>query len=320
MTRSSTDLLVHNSCRLEKQLEQMQFIFHIPQVILENAMMMADLMHHSFYELIMRRLPRRKQTEADQRLQREKRRRPSPVFSFLESLPMELMQMVLDRLDLVSQVCLRNTTSRFRSLIPPVEEKYLSRCQKWLIMCRFETDMKKYPNLVACAFCKVKRPQKDFGAKVKTDLPRFFRLFQTGKYCGIEYLNMMKSRPVERFCYRHLTSCLGWPPAFQNAKHIRWVHTLEPTCLHCGSKPASCGQSAAKFHKAPATRFCCNRPCDVCLIAYLSTYSRHGPIRSYWFTTEDGEFVCRLGRSIEGYLTMAEYQGKNGYSILVLDH
>lgn len=276
---------------------------------------MIDQMYHRLYDTIMQRLVRRKQMQANQRFQSGRECRPNSGFSHLESLPLELLQLVLDQLDHVSLVCLKNTTSRFRALIP-VEEKNLSRCQKWLIMCRFETDMQDYPELVACAFCKVKRSQKDFGVISTINRSRFRKLFQQDRYSGIEHLSMMSSKPVERYCYRHLTSCLGWPPAFQNAEQIKWVHTLEPTCLHCGSKPASCGQSEVKFYDEIEPLGHCNRLCDVCPTAYLSTISRHGPIRSFWFISGKGGFICCLRRTYRGTLAMAELQGKKWCSVL----
>lgn len=45
----------------------------------------------------------------------------------LESLPQEMLQMVLDELD---PVFLRYMTGGLRALIPPVDEKGLSRCQR----------------------------------------------------------------------------------------------------------------------------------------------------------------------------------------------
>lgn len=253
----------------------------------------------------MQFLLRWKRNQANESRRGEKRRPSGPVFGHLESLPLELLHMVLDRLDLVSLVCLRNTSSRFRALIPSVEEKGLSRCQKWLIMCRFENDMKKYPERVACAFCKVKHPQKDFGVYSKN---RLTASFQRQKYHYIDHLNMMSSKPIERYCYRHLTSCLGWPPAYQGAKATKWVHTLEPTCLHCGRKPASCGQAAIKFCDGPKTRFRCTQSCDVCPTVYLSTYSRHGPMRIYWFSKESS-FLCCFRTLDDGSLAMGEWEG-----------
>ena len=157
---------------------------------------------------------------------------------------MEMLQIVLGQLDDVSLICLRNTNSRFRAMLPPIQTRDLSRYQKWLIMCRFETDMKEYPKLVACAFCKVKHPQNDLGLIHKNG--HLAGQHKKDTYHGIELLNMMKAKPIERYCYRHLSTCLGWPPAFQKAVQVKWVHTMEPTCLHCGSKPAACGQSVLR--------------------------------------------------------------------------
>lgn len=97
--------------------------------------------------------------------------------------------MILDRLDPVSLVCLKNTNSQFRGLVPSVEQENLSRCQKWMIMCQFETDMQQYPKTVACAFCKMKRPQKDFGAVSNMNRARFF---QSVKYSDIRCLQDLR--------------------------------------------------------------------------------------------------------------------------------
>lgn len=241
-----------------------------------------------FYEPVKRCLRRLKPNQADERIPRE---RPPPVLSRLESLPLELLQMVQDELDPVSLVCLRNTTSGLRALVPPVDERRLSRCQRWLIMCRFESDMTKYPEMVACAFCKVKHAQKDFGWFSKCDWTAYVQSRKRGG-SGIEDLRMMNSKPMERYCYRHLKSCVGVPPGFQDVVETRWVHSREPTCLHCGSKPASCGQTAATNLQGLPARPRCSEPCDVCPIAYLSTYSRVGDFTEFreWPSTKESLF------------------------------
>lgn len=208
----------------------------------------------------------------------------------------------------MSLVCLKNTNSRFHAVIPPIQAKNLSRCQKWLIMCRFETDMQEYPTLVACAFCKVKRPQKDFGLSHKKGWLAGRPI--TNTFRGIELLDMMDSKPIKRFCYRHLTSCLGWPPAFRKADQSKWVRTHEPTCLHCGSKPDSCGQSAVSFKGGPATRTYCDQPCDVCPTVRLRTYSRHGPLDLPWFVTEQDSFLWFFGCTFTGHMMMFEWRSK----------
>ncbi|MCJ1465523.1 hypothetical protein MMC07_004141 [Pseudocyphellaria aurata] len=242
----------------------------------------------------MERLLAWKQVQASKRFARN--RRPNPVFSSLESLPMEVLQIVLDQLDSVSLVCLRNTSCRLRAVVPPMRADSLSRCQKWLIMCRFETDMQDYPELVACAFCKVKRPQTHFGLRCKT----------TGwakiiNFCGMELPNMMDSEPIARYCYRHLEICLVPPPAFQNDDEIKWIRTLEPTCLHCGSKPASCGQTALRFFPGPRVpHSSCDIPCDICPTAYLATFSRHGSLQFPRLTTRTRDLIGCFDATLRG--------------------
>lgn len=267
-------------------------------------------MDRSRYTAIMQRLLAWKQTQASKRFAGN--RGPNPAFNPFESLPMELLQMVLDELDHVSLVCLRNTSSGFRAVVPPIESKDLSRCQKWLIMCRFETDMREYPALVACAFCKVKRPQKDFGPSDK----RRHRHGQakTNSDCRIGIRDMMNAKPARRYCYRHTESSLGWPPAFRTADKIKWVRTFEPTCLHCGSKPASCGQTAAKLYDAPSARLsCCDRPCDTCPRLYLQTFLRHGPIQYPCFTTAHGRHLWCFRVTFGGKWMILERKGKNEF-------
>lgn len=57
---------------------------------------------------------------------------------------------VLDHLDVVYRVCLKYTNRAYSFSIPSVNQSRLSRCEKWLIMCRFETDLLEYPDKVVC--------------------------------------------------------------------------------------------------------------------------------------------------------------------------
>ncbi|MCJ1425140.1 hypothetical protein MMC29_003028 [Sticta canariensis] len=74
---------------------------------------------------------------------------------FLDTLLVEILLLIVNRVDVVDQVCLQSTSQFFRQLIK-IDRTALDgdRCRKWAITCRFETDMKKYPAKVACAFCK----------------------------------------------------------------------------------------------------------------------------------------------------------------------
>lgn len=266
---------------------------------------MAERICHNSYEPIMQRLLRWKRIQSRKRT--EKQSKPDTALSPLESLPMELMQMILDQLDVVSLVCMKNTTTGFRALIPPIDEKNLSRCQKWLIMCRFETDMREYPPFVACAFCKVKRPRKDFGVH-HSKYTRWTGI-RNKDHCGMGFVKPMSLHPTNRYCYRHITSSFGWPPAYREAEKVKWVHTPEPTCLHCGSKPASCGQFALNFMNGPKTHSHCTQTCGVCPTRYLSTFSRHGPIKSARFSSKEN-FMWSFCGQLEGRrIWMKEWHG-----------
>lgn len=74
----------------------------------------------------------------------------SPSTFPLRSLPPELIMPVLDHLDVVSRVCLKYTSRAYSFSIPSVNQSRLSRCEKWLITCRFETDLLEYPDKVVC--------------------------------------------------------------------------------------------------------------------------------------------------------------------------
>ena len=277
---------------------------------------MAEKIHRSSYESIMQRLLLWKQVQARKRSQ--KHGRPDTALSPLESLPMELMQIILGQLDDVSLVCLKNTATDFRALIPPIEGKNLSRCQTWLIMCRFETDMKEYPPFVACAFCKIKRPQKDFGLQSFKHMR--WSMFCNRDHRGMGYLKPMNLQPIDRYCCRHMTTAFGWPPRYREAEKVKWVRTPEPTCLHCGSKPASCGQLGLKFLHAPKTQSHCTQACGVCPTRWMATYSRHGPINSPRLRSKTQDFVWDICREPEGRrLWMREWNGKIWFDLFRIE-
>lgn len=83
--------------------------------------------------------------------------------SRLESLPAELLYMISERLNNVSRYCLTRTCSRLRTL-SNTNTSTLSRCERWLLMCRLEVDKLPADNLTqfACCFCKSKLTQNKF--------------------------------------------------------------------------------------------------------------------------------------------------------------
>lgn len=224
----------------------------------------------------------------------------------LTALPPEIMLLILKHLDVVSLVCLRSINRAYHRFIPAVHKSTWSRCEGWLITCRFEKDMDNYPALVACALCKTKHDQSDFTSHGKN---------------GMKHLNMMASDPVERYCYRHLPLSMCYPSDCRDGavESSRWVRSLNWTCLHCGCKPDSCGQLTHNLH-SPGVRWCrgpaeSQRCCSVCPSAYLPTFFRLGPIEGIpTYRHEHHLAKSRFVRSWKtGYrLEMVESNGKAG--------
>lgn len=81
----------------------------------------------------------------------------------LEStLPMELLLMIIKKLDIIDQVCLQSTNRYFRHFVE-VDPVHLNNiCRKGAIRCRLEQDLDYLPAKLTCAFCKTVRPRKCF--------------------------------------------------------------------------------------------------------------------------------------------------------------
>lgn len=124
----------------------------------------------------------------------------------LGNLPVEIVLMIADQLDIVDQVCLQSTSRFFRQLVK-VDRTALDgdRCRKWAITCCFETDMKKYPAKVACAFCKTIRKKKMFN-----DVQEWTLFGLEGRYLHLRHKlgsapewGMMTYSPMGRWCKAH---------------------------------------------------------------------------------------------------------------------
>lgn len=207
--------------------------------------------------------------------------------------------MILDHMNDISKICLKSTNSRLQETIS-VDYNELSRCSKWVIMCRFEEDMVEYPAIVACALCKVKRAQKDFLYNIEF---------------GSQHLDLMSPKPIERYCSRHVGKSLCWPLEYRKCSRA-WVRSLELICLHCGSRPVRCGQFEPLSHMSPAGRCqlnSCKDHCAICPVVYLPTCSRLGPLatganETFWRRYSPYVFQRRLGP--RGPLTIFERQGE----------
>lgn len=164
----------------------------------------------------------------------------------LEFLPVEILHMIVNQLDVVDQVCLQNTDRFFRHLIK-VDRTALEgdRCRKWAITCRLETDMKKYPAKVACAFCKTVRKRKLF-----RDVQEWTLFSIEGKSLHLRHRfgsapvwGMMTHPPNIRWCRVHnkdrfsslrtLEEKSSGPFLREPTTRPRWTRFQVLRCWHC---------------------------------------------------------------------------------------
>lgn len=183
----------------------------------------------------------------------------------LETFPTELLWQIVDELDDVSKMCLRSTNSYLRNTIN-VDHIKLSRCSKWLLSCRFETDyfalMQAYPRRMVCAYCKLKIDHERFNPE---NLVEFLR--SDGAYA----LRLLLNKPVERLCIFHVqqlfrateihdflspwTYCPIENYRALPSKPSRRIKSSQLTCLHC------C-EDVEKDDMRPVG--CAECKCDVC--------------------------------------------------------
>lgn len=186
----------------------------------------------------------------------------------LGSLPAEVLYMIVDKLDDVSAVCLKTTSSYFHNSIKTDDMRF-SLCTRWLIRCQLEMDMQVYPKLVDCALCKAKVSKNCF-------LPK-----SPGS------LDLMRRNPVERCCLLHVSNtfrdCRDPERPFQR---IRWVETKQITCLHCGADVDPSDTRASG---------CIRCTCEVCPRASLPRYERYGPLKRWSMPLEVIRFLRRNG-------------------------
>ena len=164
----------------------------------------------------------------------------------LGNLPVEILLMIVDRLDIVDQVCLQSTDRFFRQLIK-IDRTALDgdRCRKWAITCCFETDMKKYPAKVACAFCKTVRKKKFFH-----DVQEWTPISIEGIYLHLRHrfgsapvVGMMAHEPMDRWSIAHNKDRFSSLSTLQEksrgaffldpSQRPRWTCMQVLRCWHC---------------------------------------------------------------------------------------
>ena len=226
-----------------------------------------------------------------------------------QGLPNEILLSIADWLDDVSAVCLKNTNSFFRSIIHR-EPGSFSLCSKWLIMCRFETDLllqfsgcttlpKNFPEELVCGFCKVKRPVHQIGGRRVGSKNMGFPV----------YTNTRPLIPssIDRYCVRHPLS-ISWvkPDERSSGPHIekRWAMSSQLTCMHC----------AAHVDDRDTRVTGCDRcHCDVCPRGTDNLFTRYGPLS--WFAWGDRPHII----SLEYFGNGICYVNENGGELIRTD-
>ncbi len=210
----------------------------------------------------------------------------------LENLPNDILWEIANKLDDVSKICLRNTSTYFRSAID-VDFAKLSLCSKWLLTCRFETDyfalLRSYPRRVACAFCKMKVDQECFSP---TTLPNCIRSR------GSAALKLMYRRPVARFCILHAKLLFRLGDVSLNREGVdpaKWIKKHQLTCMHCGADVGDADQRLTG---------CDDCECDVCPRVNLPRYEISGDVKKRLIVVRD------LHRNQLGELVINDWFGK----------
>ena len=183
----------------------------------------------------------------------------------LNILPTEILDMILQNLDNVSRTCLAMTTSRMRSSLSG-QQKALSRCERWLLMCICERDQKcPYPKLYACCLCKIKHPRKQFVSSIEAQMSKE-RQIDNGR---------VKGDSITRYCWQGGIRT-SWEKRYSHSFHEkRWVQRMPLTCLHCFEVV-----EPGDFRVAG----CSKCGCDICPRAGLPFYVRYGPKK--WLQTQ----------------------------------
>ena len=171
----------------------------------------------------------------------------APKICRLERLPVDVLFEIFDHLDPVSSVCLKSTSRCFRRLIN-VDAAALDRCEKWLITCRFYSDIKDPGKLPShpCALCKRKRKARDwYGSPGYPYPPR--KVFEDLTFQS----QQTRWDPVQRYCAYHKPH-LEWirpqPGLDAFADLNLWAQRQQLTCLHChyDVSPSAKGETQCK--------------------------------------------------------------------------
>lgn len=229
----------------------------------------------------------------------EKATQQSPLES---TLPVELLLIIINKLDIIDQVCLQSTNRFFRRLVEVDPVHLNDRCRKWAICCRLEQDLDYLPAKLTCAFCKAVRPWKCFRDHKEVrvfDLGNLsLQLKRNGKELQIfnfkdfslrfrhkfgfqqgDCLSIINAPSSRRFCtaHRHLLFT-GGPNALPEKSPMRFRTDTFPSPRWTGAQVLRCWHCG---HIVPEGDLreagCLQCLCDICPRDVWVHYFRTGP-------------------------------------------
>ena len=207
----------------------------------------------------------------------------------LNNLPMDIILLVADQLDVISKICLSSTSTQFRYSIP-LDHSIVNKCMRWHTFCLFEQDRKVATDWITCALCRKRRHKRYFGAGqdwavIDSDekvghwaLRALDRIPWLHRY-GIQYLSR---EATEGSTYIHATTrvcCAHLPDQFDRDPVIEalipylklsttpsWTSFLVVRCMHCG-----------KCTTRTETGRCSRCLCNFCALSFSIHFYRQGP-------------------------------------------
>lgn len=183
-------------------------------------------------------------------------------------LPIELLLMIIKKLNIIDQICLQSTNRFFRRLVEVNHVHLNDRCRKWVICCRLEHDQDYLLAKLTYAFYKAVRLLKCFRNHKKVrvfDLGNLsLQLKRNGKEMQIfnlkdfflrfrhkfgfqqeDCLLIINAPLSKRFCTAHRKLLFNGGPNFLPEKSPirfqtntfllpRWTGAQVFRCFHCG--------------------------------------------------------------------------------------
>ena len=238
----------------------------------------------------------------------------------LDKVPLDILLLVVENLDIVSTICLRSTSRRFHYSIP-LDYSRINRCTRWWTNCILELDRKDTTDWIICVLCKKRRHKRYFGEgkdwalidsheKATKWSLRILDQFPWLHRYGIRYLQVRSKkgttgyRATVRMCCDHVLDRFETDPLvdqllpfIQMSNKPSWMWFPVLRCMHCGN-------CASRAEIGPCHRCLCN----VCPTALSTHYYRQGSRGPYDLKVRR---VCRTTEeNRKGRICVAEVGSK----------